>query len=79
LAELLEGQGFEVLLAETGTQAESILSEKQPDLALLDIRMPGLDGLAVLRHARERGPDIALIVMTAHGDSNTAIDYVPKP
>jgi CheY-like chemotaxis protein len=40
LAELLEGHGFEVVLAETGAQAESILSEKEPDLALLDIRMP---------------------------------------
>ena len=87
LGELLEGQGFEVLLAETGTQAESILSEKEPDLALLDIRMPGPDGLTVLRNARKRGADAALIVMTAHGDSNTAIeamksgafDYVLKP
>jgi DNA-binding NtrC family response regulator len=87
LGELLEGQGFEVLLAETGTQAESILSEKEPDLALLDIRMPGPDGLTVLRNARKRGADTALIVMTAHGDSNTAIeamksgafDYVLKP
>jgi DNA-binding NtrC family response regulator len=87
LGELLEGQGFEVLLAETGTQAESILSEKAPDLALLDIRMPGPDGLTVLRNVRERGADAALIVMTAHGDSNTAIeamksgafDYVLKP
>jgi two-component system response regulator AtoC len=87
LAELLEGQGFEVLLAETGAQAESILLEKEPDLALLDIRMPGADGLTVLRNARARGSDTALIVMTAHGDSNTAIeamksgafDYVLKP
>jgi two-component system response regulator AtoC len=87
LAELLEMQGFEVLLADTGTQAQSILSEKEPDLALLDIRMPGPDGLTVLRNARERGTDTALIVMTAHGDSNTAIeamkcgafDYVLKP
>lgn len=87
LAELLERQGFEVLVADTGTQAQSILSEKEPDLALLDIRMPGPDGLTVLRNARERGTDTALIVMTAHGDSNTAIeamkcgafDYVLKP
>jgi DNA-binding NtrC family response regulator len=87
LAELLEGHGFEVLLAETGTQAESVLAEKELDLALLDIRMPGLDGLTVLRHTRERGADTALIVMTAHGDSNTCIeamksgafDYVLKP
>ena len=87
LAELLEGQGFEVVLAKTGAQAESVLSEKEPDLALLDIRMPGPDGLTVLRNARARGADTALIVMTAHGDSNTAIeamksgafDYVLKP
>jgi two-component system, NtrC family, response regulator AtoC len=87
LAELLEGQGFEVLLAETGIQAESILTENEPDLALLDIRMPGADGLTVLRNARERGSDTALIIMTAHGDSGTAIeamkagafDYVLKP
>jgi DNA-binding NtrC family response regulator len=87
LAELLETEGFEVLLAETGTQADAILAENEPDLALLDIRMPGLDGLSVLRHARERGSDAALIVMTAHGDSSTAIeamkagafDYVLKP
>ncbi len=87
LAELLEGQGFEVLLAEDGTQAQSILAESRPDLALLDIRMPGPDGLTILRYARSRGSDSALIVMTAHGDSNTAIeamksgafDYVLKP
>jgi len=87
LAELLEGQGFEVLLAEDGTKAQSILTESRPDLALLDIRMPGRDGLAVLRQARDSGTDTALIVMTAHGDSNTAIeamksgafDYVLKP
>jgi DNA-binding NtrC family response regulator len=87
LAELLETEGFAVLLAETGTQAEAILTENAPDLALLDIRLPGLDGLSVLRHARERGSDAALIIMTAHGDSSTAIeamkagafDYVLKP
>lgn len=87
LAELLEGQGFEVLLAETGTHAEAILTENEPDLALLDIRMPGGDGLTVLRNARARNSDTALIIMTAHGDSGTAIeamkagafDYVLKP
>jgi DNA-binding NtrC family response regulator len=87
LAELLQTEGFAVLLAETGTQAEAILTENEPDLALLDIRMPGLDGLSILRNARKRGSDAALIIMTAHGDSSTAIeamkagafDYVLKP
>jgi two-component system response regulator AtoC len=87
LAGLLEAEGFEILTAENGTQAESLLLQQKPDVALLDIRMPGLDGLTLLRRAREHGSDTALIVMTAHGDSNTAIDamksgafdYVLKP
>jgi len=87
LVGLLEAEGFEVLSAETGTQAESLLTSEEPDVALLDIRMPGLDGLTILRRARAGGLETPLIVMTAHGDSNTAIeamksgafDYVLKP
>ena len=87
LAGLLQGEGFDVLCAETGTQAQSLLMNEEPDVALLDIRMPGLDGLTILRRAREGGLTTPLIVMTAHGDSNTAIeamksgafDYVLKP
>src|SRR6202050_3034447 len=87
LVGLLEAEGFAVLSAETGTQAHSLLVSEEPDVALLDIRMPGLDGLTILRRAREGGLGTALIVMTAHGDSNTAIeamksgafDYVLKP
>jgi DNA-binding NtrC family response regulator len=87
LVELLRGEGFEVLVAETGTNAERNLLQEKPDLALLDIRMPGTDGLSILRRAQERGLDTSLIIMTAHGDSGTAIeamksgafDYVLKP
>jgi two-component system response regulator AtoC len=87
LAELLAGQGYEVMLAEDGIKAQSILTAGNPDLALLDIRMPGKDGLTLLKEARSGGTDTAFIVMTAHGDSNTAIeamksgafDYVLKP
>jgi DNA-binding NtrC family response regulator len=87
LTGLLEGEGFQVLSAETGTEAQQILENEEPDAALLDIRMPGLDGLTVLRHAREGGLATPLIVMTAYGDSDTAIeamksgafDYVLKP
>jgi DNA-binding NtrC family response regulator len=87
LVGLLEAEGFEVLSAETGTQAQSVLTSEELDVALLDIRMPGLDGLTILRGARAGGLETPLIVMTAHGDSNTAIeamksgafDYVLKP
>jgi DNA-binding NtrC family response regulator len=71
----------------TERRALSLLLSEEPEAALLDIRMPGMDGLTVLRRAREGGSDSALIVMTAHGDSGTAIDamklgafdYVSKP
>lgn len=87
LKALLEGAGFEVIAAEDGQSALSLLLSQEPAAALLDIRMPGLNGLEVLRKAREGGSDSALIVMTAHGDSSTAIeamklgafDYVAKP
>jgi DNA-binding NtrC family response regulator len=87
LAGLLEAEGFRVLTAENGTLALSLLLTEEPEAAILDIRMPGMDGLTVLRRAREGGSDSALIVMTAQGDSGTAIDamklgafdYVSKP
>ncbi len=87
LAGRLETEGFRVLTAENGTEALSMLLSEEPEAAILDIRMPGMDGLTVLRRAREGGSDSALIVMTAQGDSSTAIDamklgafdYVSKP
>ena len=87
LVSLLEAEGFAVSSAETGTEAHSLLMNEELDVALLDIRMPGLDGLTILRRAREGGLGTSVIVMTAHGDSNTAIeamksgafDYVLKP
>src|SRR5258708_1357179 len=74
LAGLLEAEGFRVLTAENGIEALSLLLSEEPEAAILDIRMPEMDGLTVLRRAREGGSDSALIVMTAHGDSGTAID-----
>ncbi len=87
LTALLEAAGLSVLAAEDGRTALSLLLQEEPDAALLDIRMPGLDGLEVLRRAREGGSDTAVIIMTAQGDSSAAIeamksgafDYVAKP
>jgi two-component system response regulator AtoC len=87
LTALVEAAGFRVIPAEDGKTALSLLLHDEPDAALLDIRMPGIDGLEVLRKAREGGSDTAVIIMTAHGDSSAAIeamklgafDYVAKP
>lgn len=87
LAELLKAEGFHVLSAEEGEQALALTLHEEPDAVLLDIRMPGLDGLSVLRQALKGGSDSTFIVMTAYGDSSTAIeamklgafDYLSKP
>src|SRR3984957_5269800 len=92
LSELLESRGYRVVEAEDGPQALAALmhttaNPQRIDAGLLDIRMPGLDGLGILKRARESGVDIPVIVMTAHGDSGTVIeamrlgayDYIAKP
>ena len=87
LSGLLAAQGFQVLLAEDGSKALSLILHEEPDAVLLDIRMPEMDGLAVLKSALKGGSDSAFLVMTAHGDSATAIeamklgafDYLTKP
>jgi DNA-binding NtrC family response regulator len=87
LTELLKADGCSVFQAEDGEQALSLVLHKEPDVALLDIRMPKMDGLEVLRRALHGGSKTAFLVMTAYGDSNTAIqamklgafDYLVKP
>jgi two-component system, NtrC family, response regulator AtoC len=87
LAALLEDAGFRVLTAADGNDALSQTLHEEPDAVLLDIRMPGLDGLSVLKRAKAGGSESAFLVMTAFGDSTTAIeamksgafDHLAKP
>ncbi len=87
LAELLRDEGFQVETAADGFKALPKLEEFGPDLLLTDLKMPGLDGLELMRKAREGDPDIAAVVMTAYGAIDTAVaamrqgaaDYLTKP
>jgi DNA-binding NtrC family response regulator len=84
---LLESEGFCVLTAADGAEALSLVLHEEPDAVLLDIRMPGLDGFSVLQQALAGGSPSTFLVMTAFGDSATAIeamklgafDYLAKP
>lgn len=86
LAEYLSGQGFSVLEAESAAAARSTLGETTPDLVLLDIMMPGEDGLSLCRHLVETR-DLPVILLTARGEATDRIvgleigadDYVTKP
>jgi DNA-binding NtrC family response regulator len=86
-AEVLEGEGHGVEQARSGEQALERLRGDTYDLLLVDIRMPGLSGLEVTRHMRREQPELPVIVMTAFGSIETAVeaiqegayDYVSKP
>ncbi|MFZ2955323.1 MAG: sigma-54 dependent transcriptional regulator [Candidatus Ozemobacteraceae bacterium] len=83
----LQKVGYEVSLAETGTKGLKVFSSWHPDLTMLDIRMPEMDGLTVLKHIREEDPNAQVIVMTAYSDMETTItamklgayDFLTKP
>ncbi|MEP3051885.1 MAG: response regulator transcription factor [Erythrobacter sp.] len=86
LAEYLTGQGFSVTEADSAAAARSILSEDRPDLVLLDIMMPGEDGLSLCRHLVETR-QLPVIFLTARTEPTDRIvglelgadDYVIKP
>ena len=86
LAEYLSGQGFVVREAESAAAARSVLTTEQPDLVLLDIMMPGEDGLSLCRHLVE-ARRLPVILLTAKGEAMDRIigleigadDYVTKP
>ncbi|GAA4048691.1 response regulator [Parerythrobacter jejuensis] len=86
LAEYLVGQGFRISEAESAAGARSVLLNAKPDIALVDIMMPGEDGLSLTRHLIE-ARDLPVILLTAKGEATDRIigleigadDYVTKP
>jgi two-component system response regulator (stage 0 sporulation protein F) len=80
-------RGFQVFTASNGDEAISITKKEKPELVLLDIKMKGMDGLAVLKHIKEADRSIKVIMVTALEDQDKmheayklgAIDYITKP
>jgi DNA-binding NtrC family response regulator len=87
LAELLRDEGYAVETAADGFKALPKLEEFTPDLVVTDLKMPGLTGLELMDKVRERDPEAVVIVMTAFGAVDTAVqamkqgaaDYLTKP
>src|SRR5262245_31410979 len=83
----LTSRGFEVSSATNGEEALARIGEAPPDLIFLDVAMPGIGGLEVLEQVRAQGLDLAIIMMTAFGSEEVAIealrrgadDYLRKP
>jgi len=68
LVEVFSTEGYETYQASNGKAALQIAREKRPDLVLLDMKIPGMDGLEILKQIREFDPSIKVIMMTAYGE-----------
>jgi len=85
--QILLDEGYEVLCARDGHEALKKTEEENPDLVLLDIKMPGLDGIEVLQWIKTTHPQLPVIMMSAHGTIETAVkatklgayDFIEKP
>jgi CheY-like chemotaxis protein len=84
LVEVLRDEGYAVLAAADGPEVLELLGRGRPDLLLMDVMMPGLDGRAVVRRVRERpeldGVPVVLMSAAAHVDpAELAVAFLPKP
>ncbi len=87
LAYALKFEGFDTVEAKDGEEALAAAAKGDLDVVLLDIKMPGLDGMQVLSRLRQEHPDLAVVMISGHGDIETAVvavkqgatDFLPKP
>jgi len=78
LSAVLEEEGYEVLTAVSGAEALEVLASSEPDLVLTDMKMPGMDGIELLERIKARDPDLPVIMMTAHGTVDKAVEAMQK-
>ncbi|MCW9058498.1 MAG: sigma-54 dependent transcriptional regulator [Gammaproteobacteria bacterium] len=87
LTTVLEREGYRVTACKTGEEGVAALQSTAFDLVLTDLRMPGIDGMDVLRHIRETMPEVPVIMITGHATLDSAVDamkagayhYIAKP
>ena len=87
LAERLSLRGFQADGVTTGTEALTYLADKPCDVVLLDVKMPGIGGLEVIRRIKEEQPNLQVILLTGHSSAQDAekgmqlgaFDYLMKP
>jgi DNA-binding NtrC family response regulator len=84
---LLEKRGVETATATNGSDALKVLEERPVDVVILDVKMPGMDGVEVLRRIKQKYPLVEVVMLTGHASVESAVeglklgafDYVMKP
>ena len=87
VGERLQRDGYEVIAAESGERALEVVAASPPDVMLLDVRLPGIDGLTTLQRALALHPDVSVLMMSAHSTvdiaveamKHGAVDFLVKP
>jgi CheY-like chemotaxis protein len=87
VGEMLERSGYGVITAADGQSALAALRERAAvDLVIADYRMPGMDGLSLVRRIKEKMPDLPVVILTGHGDlesylcaTGLVVRYIGKP
>jgi len=87
ISKMLTGDGFEVIEAENGARAVQLYQTHKPDMVLMDITMPEMDGLTALKHIRAFDPQAKVVMLTALGQESVVLeaiktgarDFVVKP
>ena len=74
IAAVLQEEGYETLTANSGMDALEILKHSDVDLVLTDMKMPGMDGISLLERIKEKDMDLPVIMMTAHGTVEKAVE-----
>jgi len=83
----LKADGYEVVSAQNGTEGIAVFKREKPDIVITDIKMPGMDGIEVLKKVKDLNDDTEVIIITGHGDIENAIealkhgasDFINKP
>jgi len=75
---VLRKEGYRVTAVKNGYEAIMAINEESFDLALVDLRMPGLDGIEVLKKIKSRRPETRVIIFTGYGSITTAVEAIRK-
>jgi len=87
LSSILKDKGYNAITAGNGKEAFKVIEKKSPDLALLDVRLPEMDGMKILEKMKKIDKDLVIVMLTAYGDVKEAVkamklgafDYITKP